>query len=188
MTKREQMIQNYVTKPGATVEAYKGATIIGYTNSSNNPCVAIYTPFRKGIKPAYNCAFANDVGRDKFITEIKTVIDRDTEAAERRAVEYAAEAAKIQPGTILYSSWGYEQTNIDFFKVLSRKNNTITMQEIGFKIESYNYMSGRKVADETITKGEVITKRINKFGNITLNSFSFCGVWDGQPLSFSEYA
>ena len=190
MTKRKQMIQNYSNKPGATVENYKGATIINYVSSNNNPCVAIYTPFCKGVKPAYNYAFNSDADRAAFIADKKQVIDRDTEAAERRAAEYAAEAEKIQAGTILYSSWGYEQTNIDFFKVLSRKNNTVTMQKIGSKVESYNdhYMSGRKVADETVTDGEVMTKRINKFGNITLNSFAFCGVWDGRPLSFSEYA
>lgn len=190
MTKREQMIQNYSNKPGATVENYKGATIISYTSSNNNPCVAIYTPFCKGVKPAYNYAFASDADRVKFISETKTIIDRDTEAAERRAIENAAEAEKIQAGTILYSSWGYEQTNIDFFKVLSRKGKTVTMRKIGSKVESYNdhHMSGRKVADETVTEGEVMTKRINKFGNITLNSFAFCGVWDGRPLSFSEYA
>ena len=190
MTKRENMIQNYSNKPGAIVESYRGATIISYTSGNDKPCVAIYTPFRKGIKPAYNYAFATDADRAKFIAETKAVIDRDTEAAERRAAEYAAEAAKIQTGSILYSSWGYDQTNIDFFKVLSRKNNTVTMQKIGSKVVSYNnnHMSGQKVADESVIDGEAMTKRINKFGNITLNSFAFCGVWDGRPLSFSEYA
>lgn len=189
MTKREQMIQNYSSKSGATVESYRGATIISYASSNGKPCVAIYTPFCKGVKPAYNYAFASDADRVKFISETKTIIDRDTETAERRAIENAAESEKIQAGSILYSSWGYDQTNIDFFKVLSRKNNTVTMQKIGFKVESYNdhHMSGRKVADETVTDGEVMTKRINKFGNITLNSFAFCGVWDGRPLFFSEY-
>ena len=190
MTKREQMIQNYISKPNATVESYRDATIISYTSSNNNPCVAIYTPFCKGIKPAYNNAFNSDADRAAFIADKKHVIDRDTEAAERRAIENAAEAEKIQAGSILYSSWGYEQTNIDFFKVLSRKNNTVTMQKIGFKVESYNdhHMSGRKVADETVTDGEVMTKRINKLGGIKLNSFMSCSAWDGRPLSFSEYA
>jgi hypothetical protein len=190
MTKREQMIQNYSSKPGATVEIHKGATIISYTSSINKPCVAIYTPFCKGIKPAYNYAFNTDAERADFIADEKRVIDRDTESAELRAAAYAAEADKIQTGSIMYSSWGYEQTNIDFFKVLSRKNNTVTMQKIGSKVVSYNnnHMSGQKVADESVVDGEVMTKRINKFGGITLNSFAFCGIWDGRPLSFSEYA
>lgn len=190
MTKREQMIANYSNKPGATVENYKGATIISYAGSTNQPCVAIYTPFCKGVKPTYNYAFNTESDRAAFIADKKQVIDRDTESAERRAAEYAAEAAKIQAGSILYSSWGYDQTNIDFFKVLSRKNNTVTMQKIGSKVVSYNnnHMSGQKVADEAVVDGEAMTKRINKFGGITLNSFAFCGVWDGRPLSFSEYA
>jgi hypothetical protein len=190
MTKREQMIQNYSSKPGATVESYKGATIISYTSSINKPCVAIYTPFCKGIKPAYNYAFNTDAERAAFIADKKHVIDRDTESAELRAAIYAADAEKIQAGSILYSSWGYDQTNIDFYKILSRKGKTVTMQRIGSKIIDYNdhCYSGRKVADDTIVKGEVMTKRINKFGSITLNSFSFCGAWDGKPVSFSEGA
>jgi hypothetical protein len=190
MTKREQMIANYSSKQGATVESYKGATIISYAGSTNQACVAIYTPFCKGVKPAYNYAFNTESDRAAFIADKKQVIDRDTEAAERRAAKYAAESDKIQTGSIMYSSWGYEQTNIDFFKVLSRKNNTVTMQKIGSKVVSYNnnHMSGQKVADESVVDGEVVTKRINKFGGITLNSFAFCGIWDGRPISFSEYA
>lgn len=190
MTKRQNMIAMYIGKPGATVESYRGATIISYISSNDKPCVAIYTPFCKGVKPAYNYAFNTESDRAAFIADKKHVIDRDTESAELRTAIYAAEAEKIQAGSILYSSWGYDQTNIDFYKILSRKGKTVTMQPIGSKIVDYNdhYYSGRKVADDTVVKGEAMTKRINKFGSITLNSFSFCGLWDGKPVSFSNGA
>lgn len=96
MTKREQMIANYSNKPGATAENYKGATIISYAGSTNQPCAAIYTPFYKGIKPAYNYAFHTESDRAAFIADKKYVIDRDTEVAERRAAEYAAEAEQTR--------------------------------------------------------------------------------------------
>lgn len=189
MTKREDMIKRLSNQANATVENYNGATIICY-DGHKRPCVAIYSPFRKGIKPAYDYAFATVAERTAFIADKKVVIDNDAKMAEARMLSYAADAEKIQTGSILYSSWGYEQTNIDFFKVISRKGMNIVMQQIGSKLVNYNgiQMSGQKIADESVLKGEPMNKRINKFGTITLNSFSFCGVWDGQPKSFSNYA
>lgn len=188
-TKREIAIASFCNKAGAVVESYKGATIISW-NNGNNPVATIYTPFCKGVRPAYNYSFRTEADRDAFIADKKAVIDRDTTAAEERKAQYAKEAEQIVAGTILYSSWGYDQTNIDFYKVLSRKGMAVELVQIGSKVESYNdlHMSGRKVADESVIKGEVMKKRINKFGGITINSFASCSKWDGRPLAFSDYA
>jgi hypothetical protein len=36
---------------------------------------------------------------------------------------------EIQAGDMLAAAWGYDQTNITYFKVLKRTNNTVTVQE-----------------------------------------------------------
>ena len=43
-------------------------------------------------------------------------------------------------GKIFYSSWGYEQTNIDFYKVVevSKSGKTITLQQIGSQVVEVN--------------------------------------------------
>ena len=48
----------------------------------------------------------------------------------------------IQIGDIWYSSWGYDQTNIDFYKVIGKTATMITLRQIGQKyVESCSDMS-----------------------------------------------
>ena len=92
------------------------------------------------------------------------------------------------PGAILYSSWGYEQTNVDFYIILERVNNTVTLQQIG-EIRQYDHADSGKVSpDASKTFGEPFKKRINKYGYINLNSYSYCNLYDGTPKYFSTYA
>ena len=46
------------------------------------------------------------------------------------------EKVKVTPkvGDILYSSWGYDQTNIDFYKVVKVSEFSVWIQELGKKI------------------------------------------------------
>lgn len=36
----------------------------------------------------------------------------------------------IAPGTVLVSSWGYDQTNVDFYVVIDATSKTVTVQEL----------------------------------------------------------
>lgn len=46
----------------------------------------------------------------------------------------------IQPGTIFVSSWGYDQTNIDFYQVISRTSKMVTVRAIRTKSEPAHVM------------------------------------------------
>jgi hypothetical protein len=36
-----------------------------------------------------------------------------------------------QPGDVYYTSWGYDQTNVEFFQVVKRTPGTVTVRRIG---------------------------------------------------------
>ena len=87
----------------------------------------------------------------------------------------------VKAGDIFVSSWGYEQTNIDYYQVVGIKDkSTLTLREIGAKVvESIGYGTGRKVPSKDNFIGEAFDKRANiyKIGNnvnvrVSLNSFS----------------
>lgn len=50
--------------------------------------------------------------------------------SRQKALELASEEHPFVEGTLLYTSWGYEQTNVDFYQVISRTAGTITVREI----------------------------------------------------------
>ena len=57
---------------------------------------------------------------------------------------------QLQPGTILWDSWGYEQTNVEFYKVISRNKSLVEIVELGHKTipGSEGAMSDRVVPSE----------------------------------------
>ena len=54
---------------------------------------------------------------------------KDEEKAKKKEAR-ANMKHTFDPGTILYASWGYDQTNVDFYQVTARTDKTVTFREI----------------------------------------------------------
>ena len=98
---------------------------------------------------------------------------------------------KLELGTILYESWGYEQTNIDFYCVVKIKNNTITLLPMSsITTENCSFMSDKVVAGEIKLLGNEVTKRvksIEKFDGFSIKH-GWCNMWEGHSVISSHYA
>lgn len=87
----------------------------------------------------------------------------------------------IEVGTIFYDSWGYEQTNIDFYQVVEVKAKTLKVRAInGFLVEHTGPDSGRKAPTMNDFKDDIIlTKKIgftiNSKGEVSFHINSRCG-------------
>jgi hypothetical protein len=124
----------------------------------------------------------------KFINNIKAWQD----VKKERKVKYKSEAINfknsLKIGTILYSSWGYDQTNIDFYQVITINGFKVTIKEIHKSKEYDNYgMSGKcKPLPNNFINDKIITCIIrNDYLRIGHQSAS---LWEGRELYFSEYA
>lgn len=93
-----------------------------------------------------------------------SVAYRAERAAEKK--ERAAEMAeKLKVGTLLSYSWGYEQTNVDFFEITAKKGKTVTLRKIAAKtVKTTGWASAnvRPCPGEFI--GRPFTKRITPYG------------------------
>jgi len=128
------------------------------------------------------------------------------------------EKVKVTPkvGDTLYSSWGYDQTNIEFFKVVKVSEFSVWIQEVGSKIVEVTGWAHEKVVPNDspeyqvrnwdnvedafgnvnpfITKTHSISRhKIKHFDwkdeesyYVTLNSFSHASLWDGKPKEASH--
>ena len=185
-SKRDLMIE-YFTKKSESVEKYKDQILIfKYSNPQNLPCVAIFC--KRDKKPSYHYSFNNELQRDEFILQRKKSADNDAERAEIMNKKAIEETEKMTVGTILYSDWGYEQTNIDFYVIVERSGVSVTLQEIGGIRKYSSDMSGTVTPDIDKKIGEPFKKRINKYGCISLESYSRAYIYDGEPKYFSTYA
>jgi len=130
--------------------------------------------------------------------ELQRKARQNERAAERRAEDKAGreQAAKeIQPGMIFYASWGYDQTNVDFYKITEIHGKMATLQAIGQKTtETTGWASERVTADPDRILPEPPMKRLIQQGYNKKPAFSgkhsyhSLSLWDGSPLHQSHYA
>lgn len=98
----------------------------------------------------------------------------------------------IQIGDIFYNSWGYDQTNIDYYQVVSTTKSTISLRQIKYK-GNYNsfYMSGTKIpVKDSFCNNEILRKTPYLMSGQWRVNFE-CGAggqWDGKPMDYSCYA
>lgn len=97
--------------------------------------------------------------------------------------------AKVAVNDIFVCSWGYEQTNIDFYKVKEIKGKTATLVELNQNKTHTCSMSGTCVPGSETTN--TMKKRIltDANGNVAFKMYSFARAtkWDGQPEHWSSW-
>jgi hypothetical protein len=94
-------------------------------------------------------------------------------------------------GSILYTSWGYDQTNYDFYQVVERRGtSTIVLRKLAVESENEGWcrdkVKPRK--DVFIERDEPLVRRINKHGRARIESYSCLYPWDGLPKHATSYA
>jgi len=101
---------------------------------------------------------------------------------------------QITEGQILASSWGYEQTNVDFYRVERIAGQFAVLQKLGSKETSDGElaMTGRAVPDEAVLVSARFRRKIHKasWGStfVQITPYAYAYPWDGQPCRTSCYA
>ena len=96
---------------------------------------------------------------------------------------------KLEIGDILYSSWGYDQTNIDFYKVKRLAGKTmVELVPIESKLAEtlQNSPYEDMVVPYPANEGKPFRRKIKYYSDrawVNLNSYSGASLWDGKPLA-----
>lgn len=108
----------------------------------------------------------------------------------------------VKIGDIFHYSWGYEQTNANYFQVVALKGQkSVVVREIAYKRIETTGFDSYKVApckNEFLEKSNFIkdniigaTKMVKGLKNgtiyINIESFGFCSLWDGTPDNMTCY-
>lgn len=119
-------------------------------------------------KPDFNYRFRDAARMDEYIAEfVVDVIARAKIKENRRAERQAAvRNAVVNVGDIFRASWGYDQTNIDYYEVVAVRGQMIDVREIGQQREGNGYMDqGVCVPVPGAFRGDVMRKRIQCYGD-----------------------
>lgn len=93
-------------------------------------------------RPEWHHSYRTDAQRLEHIERFHRSL---TASAERRAASSAQSAAWVNPltvGTVMYTSWGYDQTNVEFFAVTRVSGRRVWIREIAAEYEATGFMSG----------------------------------------------
>lgn len=150
----------------------------------------------KAINAHANYTFPNKKAAYRYLkSAIKNFKSWQRMIKERKESRKATpeKLAAVKPGMVFVSTWGYEQTNVDFYQVVEIKKSMAVIRKIsGATAESLSDMSENVVAiKDSFTDDEPMKKKINFSNNepyFTINSFSWASLWDGRPKYASHYA
>jgi hypothetical protein len=141
--------------------------------------VMIFTP--KADRPALNCYFSKQSSAEKYIGEmIQRMHDRKESTEKIKAERKAYDATKYWVvGDVVYNSWGYDQTNVDYYQVTRVTKGCIWIRRIAANSSDRGQPGGGKCFP---CRGEFTGEEIKK--NVTSEYVSFrCGSgskWDGR--------
>ena len=107
-----------------------------------------------------------------------------------------AAATSYQIGAILKDSWGGEQTNIDFYCIIRRKNTYVTLLPMTKKItKTSDNMVNTVIPLAIIPGAQPIRKKIKVWDNqeqgFTFRNYTgggWCRLWNGKPVTETHYA
>ena len=98
----------------------------------------------------------------------------------------------VNVGDIYVSHWGYDQTNVDYYRVAQVKAKTAVLNQIGCTKTYTGPMQGVCVPDVSVVGRKAIAKRILALTEnepyFKLTSYSSAFRWNGQTNHFTEWA
>ena len=100
--------------------------------------------------------------------------------ANKQKAKAATNQDKYKVGDILYTAWGYDQTNIDFYQIVNKTKAMATIRPIkGYIAKSYQGYNDVMPQKDNFAGGEM-TKKIGTYG-LKIHSFANADLWDGRP-------
>ena len=151
---------------------FHGHSIEFSTNAKNRLCGSHYRILESGKnkgKEKYieSYIFMSEESRNEWATKIVTRVNSFF-AAENEKKEKTEKARKemsnpYKVGQVFYESWGYDQTNIDFYQVVSLKNKSVVLKKIAQKVRegSEGFMCEYVMPHEDKFIGEEFLRTIN---------------------------
>ncbi len=164
----------------ATVKEKEGLTIVEY--ETDKPVLVIF----KGSKtrPVVNYRFHTREQRDEYLEkEIANAKDLNEYKKKNTTFKHS-----LQVGDIFYSSWGYDQTNIDFFEVvrLSGKQS-VDLRPIAAEVKYDSAVYGKKRPLKGKFKGDIIYKsrRVRKDNYVNIDDTRVASLGEDKFYAFS---
>ncbi len=188
--KQTAVVNCFLQKQNARLEEtphYKIVTYEVIVKEKAYPSLACFAG--NTSKPSNNFYYHSEERRNEVIECFKTnILSRHQQKEEKRRERKEFKTA-CKVGDIFVSSWGYEQTNVDYYKILEINGNTAIFVEIGQNtVEgSHGHDCCNVMPDPESIIGEPFKKIIQLGECISMASYEYCHKWEGKANYKSWY-
>lgn len=184
--RRNSNMNWFLSQDGAELTEYEGCSFITYINEKGLNTLAYFGP--KSQKPQSHIAFRTIEKMINYMVRVANNVDSRIKEKKQRAEKAKEAAAAMKVGDVLNTSWGYEQTNVEFYQVIEKKGMTVTLQELAqIQVSDNGNYSGQVIPDFNKKIREPFKKRVSSGGYIKINSSAYASQWDGRPSYTSSY-
>ena len=137
---------------------------------------------------------------EEYITNLYSIIHKRIKANKKNLIEKRQAQKNLKAtdfyikGDIIYSSWGYEQTNVDFYQVIKMTAKTITVKKISQEIEEGSVYS-HGMAHNVLAVKDSFLDNVKEFrlsvrpeGRLAGgSSYEYFSKWGGESKYVSFY-
>jgi len=156
---------------------------------------SFFVKFYNNNKREYNrlikyYRFRNEQQADDYIKETLNNIKARAEEKEKRKQERLSFKNPAKVGDILVESWGYDQTNIDYYQVVKVNKKSVQIRAINSHyLESDHFIQDKVKPAKNSFKDEKALTKIVKGGSsndkndyyVKMSSYSTASLWDNRP-------
>ena len=158
----------------------KGISLWRWSEDNKHYILIVKSTSRKNGRWGYSSTIEN---RDKAMAYYVSNLQKSLEYKEAKKQAKKAFKHSYNVGDILYSSWGYNQTNINFYQVTKLIGKTmIELTPIRQNHVQSEDIHDRVVADKDNFHGESMRCKVNVHNSVKINSYRYASMYDGRPL------
>jgi hypothetical protein len=147
---------------------------------TKRPCAIVY--MGRSQKPAIHSCYLSESSRESAIEELVKSRRYALGVKEKAQQERREFKHEFNIGDILVSSWGYDQTNIDYFQV----TKILGPQMVEIREIAKNYLGSEGQQDKVMPDkdhfvGPAMRKKVSPGHYVRITSFQSASKWDGKP-------
>lgn len=182
--------QDYIGSLPLDAEAIEAeeALVYIYTSKQNRPSLMAFSGKRN--KPNMNFAYRTVEERNTAVAKyIEAVGDRVKRDKEYRLSKLTPTSLTV--GDILYTSWGYDQTNVEFYQVLKViGKRTVEIRQIGGTKSDYQShgmaCEVSPIKDSFIENAPILKKRVTN-DSININQSATAWKWGDKKSTYCSW-
>jgi hypothetical protein len=154
-----------------------------YATAGGKPCACAYVG--RSLKSAWRYAFKGEIQRAAHISDAITAHHRTLAAKAERRESRKAERHGLQLGDVLVSTWGYDQTNVDYYEVTRVMERAIEIRPIRAECVDPSLTTEGLFPVAGSYTGEPMRKIPHVYDGrayVTIESYAVASKWEGRPM------